>query len=61
METKRVNHMEYQPGMEALESDVLAKVLERTASYEYQNYTTQDVRRVLAKESLSLEDYGILL
>ena len=61
MEKARVNHMEYQPGMEALESDVLAKVLERTAAYEYQNYTTTDVRRVLAKESISLEDYGVLL
>ena len=61
MEKARVNHMEYQPGMEALESDVLEKVLKRTAAYEYQNYTTTDVRRVLAKESISLEDYGVLL
>lgn len=59
--TGKGNHMEYQDGMEAIESDLLEKVLAGVEAYEYQKYSAADVERALQKERIFTEDYGVLL
>jgi 2-iminoacetate synthase len=61
MQRKRVDHMQYMDGMEVIPSDIMEKVLTLREQYNYDLYTSQDVERVLNKESLSLEDYGVIL
>lgn len=56
-----LNHMEYLPDMEVIQSDIMEKVLTRTASYDYDSYTARDVQQALAKEWLSIDDFGALL
>lgn len=53
--------MEYKPYMEKIDSDMLTKVLEARDSYDYTQYTARDVKAVLSKESVSMEDYAVLL
>lgn len=57
----RINHMTYLPGMEALESDVMDQVVKAMKGYDYNRYTEADVRRALAHENRSLEDFAALL
>lgn len=59
--TEETNHMEYQPGMEDLQSDIMDKVLEKVNLYDYEAYTAKDVKLALAKESLLPEDFAALL
>ena len=61
MEQKRINHMEYMKNMEVLDSDVMDTVLAQTARYDYEQYTSADVRRALNQDSLSVEDLAALL
>lgn len=56
-----LNHMEYLPDMEVIQSDIMEKVLTRTADYDYDSYTARDVQQALAKEWLSIDDFGALL
>lgn len=58
---KRVNHMEYMDEMEVLDSDLMEKVLAYVESFDYHQYTGRDVESALAKDRLSIEDYGALL
>jgi len=53
--------MEYQEGMEAIQSDIMDKILELTKQYDYNKYTKKDVLNALSKENLSLDDFGALL
>lgn len=53
--------MEYKPYMEKIDSDMLTKVLEARDAYDYTQYTARDVKAVLSKESVSMEDYAVLL
>lgn len=57
----RKNHLEYLPGMEILESDVCANVMEQVDSYVYENYTARDVQAALEHETCTIEDFKALL
>ncbi len=59
--SSRVDHMKYLPGMDVIESDVCSKVMEQMNSYDYSKYTAIDVRRALAKDTCSIEDFKALL
>ena len=59
--SSRVNHMEYRPGMEKIESDVCDKVMSHVNSYDYSKYTAKDVRAALDHERCSIEDFKALL
>lgn len=57
----RIDHMTYLPGMEILDSPVMDQVLSAMDAYDYNSYTETDVRRALAKDSRSPEDFKALL
>ena len=57
--SSRKNHMEYLEGMEQISSDIMEKVLNQMNSYDYDSYTEADVRRALAAERCSIEDFKI--
>lgn len=59
--TCRINHMEYMPGMEIIESNVRANVMEQVNSYDYSKYTAADVRSALEHETCTIEDFKALL
>ncbi len=59
--SSRKNHMEYLPGMEIIESDVCANVLEQMNSYEYSKYTASDVKSALEHDTCTMEDFKALL
>ena len=59
--TSRKNHMEYLPGMEVIESDVCANVMEQMNSYDYSKYTAADVKAALAHDNCTIEDFKALL
>ncbi|WP_338471680.1 2-iminoacetate synthase ThiH [Niallia sp. XMNu-256] len=61
MARKKVDHMQYQEGMEVIQSDVMEKVFRTVDLYDYHKYTNRDVERALSKDHLSLEDFGALL
>ena len=55
------DYMEYQEGMEILESSMLAQVQELRADFQPENFTEADVRRALCNSKRSLADFGALL
>ncbi|NCF00290.1 2-iminoacetate synthase ThiH [Emergencia sp. 1XD21-10] len=57
----RTNHMEYMEGMEQIDSDVMEKVLSQMNTYDYERYTEVDVKRALAANTCSVEDFKALL
>ena len=57
----RKNHMEYLPGMEVIESDVCASVIEQMNSYDYSKYTATDVKLALEHDTCTIEDFKALL
>lgn len=57
----RIDHMTYLPGMEILESDVMDQVIAAMDSYDYHRYTKADVRRAIARENRTPEDFAALL
>ena len=57
----RMNHMEYLPGMEVIESDVCENVMAQMNSYDYSKYTLADVKAALEHDTCSLEDFKALL
>ncbi|MCD8098873.1 MAG: 2-iminoacetate synthase ThiH [Lachnospiraceae bacterium] len=59
--SSRTNHMEYMKGMERIDSDIMSRVLGQMNSYDYESYTDADVRRALANETCSVEDFKALL
>lgn len=61
MNLNHIDHMEYLPDMEVIQSDIMEKVLARTAAYDYDSYTAREVQQALGKERLSLDDFGALL
>lgn len=58
---ERIDHMKYLPGMEVIESDIQEQVISRMNAYDYNRYTETDVKRALAAEYLSVEDFAALL
>ena len=57
----RIDHMTYLPDMEVLESDVMDRVIAAMEAYDYNRYTEADVRRAIAKDNRSVEDFAALL
>ena len=57
----RKNHMEYMPGMEVIDSDVCANVMEQMNSYDYLKYTASDVKAALDHSTCTMEDFKALL
>ena len=55
------NSMAYMDGMEAIESDLMEKVMALVENYDYHQATGDDVKRALRKEVISAKDYGALL
>ncbi|MCL2793151.1 MAG: 2-iminoacetate synthase ThiH [Spirochaetaceae bacterium] len=53
-----MQHLDY---MEAIESDIMDKVLERAKEYDYEKYNASNVRRALGKDFLTIEDYAAIL
>ncbi|MEE0859529.1 MAG: 2-iminoacetate synthase ThiH [Acutalibacteraceae bacterium] len=58
---KRIDHMKYMEGMEVIESDIMDKAISEMDNYDYSIYTASDVKKALAKESLSPDDFKALL
>ena len=42
MNLNHISHMEYLPDMEVIPSDIMDKVLSRTAAYDYEVYTAAE-------------------
>ena len=62
MKKNRIDHMKYLPGMEVLEeSDVMDQVISAMNAYDYDKYTEADVRRALAHDNRTPEDFQALL
>ncbi len=59
--SSRTNHMEYMEGMERIDSDIMERVLGQMNSYDHESYTDADVRRALANDTCSVEDFKALL
>ena len=57
----RIDHMTYLPDMEVLESDIMDQVIRAMNNYDYDKYTEADVRRALAHDNRTLEDFAALL
>ena len=57
----RIDHMKYLPGMEVLESDVMDRVIQAMNEFDYNIYTEADVRRAIAKDNRTPEDFAALL
>ena len=54
--TEFTDHMQYQEGMEVIDSDMLGTVLDAVKGYDPSKYTAKDVRAALKKDVLSPED-----
>ena len=62
MKKNRIDHMKYLPDMEQLEeSDVMDQVISTMNAYDYDKYTEADVRRALAHDNRTPEDFKALL
>lgn len=57
----RIDHMQYLPGMEVLESEIQQKVIERMEAYDYDKYTEKEVKEALRHEVCTPEDFEALL
>lgn len=51
----------YQPGMEAIDSDLMEIVQAKAAHYDYLQITPGDVKKSLQKERLSISDFATIL
>ena len=61
MKNSEMSVMQHLDGMEIIQSDIMDKVLSLRDNYDYTKYTAVDVESAIAKENLSLYDYGALL
>ncbi len=57
----RINHMEYLPDMEVIDSGIADEVIKKMNEYNPDEYTKDDVLEALSKEVLSVEDFAALL
>ena len=53
--------MAYQPGMEAIESDIMERTLDALRRFSPEKYTSEDVRRALASQTRDIEAFAALL
>ena len=61
LKQNRIDHMTYLPGMEDPHSDIMDKVIDAMNHYDYEKYTEADVRRALAHDNRTPEDFAALL
>lgn len=61
MQIRTTNHMQYQPGMEEISSDIMDKILKGRNEYDYSIYTKNDVKNALSNDNIDIEDFKILL
>ena len=61
MNKEYIDPMKYMDGMEAIDSDIMDRVLAAVAAYDYDRYTDWDVRAALSKDFIDAEDYKALL
>ena len=61
MKTAATDPMKYLDTMEAIDTDIMDKVLSIIAGYDYHRYTDGDVKAALNKDVLSPEDFAALL
>ena len=59
--SSRRDPMEYLPGMERIESEVMQKVLDEMERYDPAGYTARDVQTALEHERCTVEDFKALL
>lgn len=59
--TRETDHMQYQPGMDNIGSEVQDEVLARMRAQDFGRYTTADVQRALARDALTPDDFAALL
>lgn len=57
----RINHMDYLPDMEVIDSGIADEVIKKMNEYNPDEYTKDDVLEALSKEVLSSEDFAALL
>ena len=57
----RKNHMEYMSGMEIIKSDVCENVMAQMNSYDYSEYTAENVKAALEHTTCTIEDFKALL
>ena len=60
-EQQLTDPMQYQEGMEVIDSDIFDKVQAARAAYDYAKYTEADVRAALAHSDRTPEDFAALL
>ena len=60
MHTK-IDHLNYLPGMEIINSDIKNKVLQTMENYDYKKITAQDVEAALSKQTKTITDFAALL
>ncbi|MCH5300318.1 MAG: 2-iminoacetate synthase ThiH [Ruminococcus sp.] len=58
---QRINHMEYLPDMEQINSDIMDRVISETEEYDYDKYTESDVKTALSHQTKTLDDFKALL
>ncbi len=57
----RINHMDYLPDMEVIDSGIADEVINKMNAYNPDEYSKDDVLEALSKEVLSSEDFAALL
>lgn len=58
---RKYDHMTYMEGMEAIDSDIMDRVLAETARYDYDKYTAADVERALSRDTIGVKEFKALL
>lgn len=58
---ERTDHMKYLPDMEVLDSNIEETVIAKMNAYDYDSYTEADVKRALATNVCTPEDFAALL
>lgn len=61
MTQEKTDHMKYLPDMEVLDSNIDKLVVDAMNGYDYEAYTEADVKRALADEICTPEDFAVLL
>ena len=58
---ENTDHMKYTDDMEAIDSDIMDRVIEEMNSYDADIYTAKDVKEALAAETCSVDNFKALL
>ena len=58
---ENTDHMKYTDDMEAIDSDIMDRVIAEMNSYDADIYTAKDVKEALAAETCSVDNFKALL